>query len=88
MYVSAFEMARSQQRLQGIGTCPGGKNRTAGAARTRYMNVPSGSPFSITRPTASKCASRDWICCDSVWMSRKRRSKGVPRKIAEVPAAL
>ena len=40
------------------------------------------------RPTVSKCASRDWICCDSVWMSRKRRSNGVPRKIAEVPAAL
>ena len=48
----------------------------------------SGSPFSMTLPTVSKCASRDWICCDRVWMSRKRRSNGVPRKIADVPAAL
>ena len=54
----------------------------------RYMNVPSGSPLKMMRPTVSKCASRDWICCDSVWMSRNRRSNGVPRKIAEVPAAL
>ena len=53
-----------------------------------HMKVPSGSPLNKMRPTASKCASRAWICCDTVWMSRKRRSNGVPGKMADVPAAL
>ena len=48
--------------------------RPVRSASPAYMNVPSGSPLAGC-PTVSKCASRDWICCDSVWMSRKRRSK-------------
>ena len=51
-------------------------------------NVPSGMMPSNIRPAASKCASRDWICCDRVCMSRNRRSNGVPGKIESVPAAL
>src|SRR5271155_631156 len=39
-----------------------------------YINSPSGSPFNMILPTISKCASRDWICCDSVWISRNLRS--------------
>src|ERR1700749_112385 len=48
----------------------------------------SGTPPSRMCPTASKCAPRDWICCDRVCMSRKRRSNGLPGKIASTPAAL
>lgn len=54
----------------------------------RYRNPPGGRIPNITPPTASKCAMRDWICCVSVWMSRNRRSNGLPGKIASVPAAL
>ena len=60
------------------------RNNTANVLHER----PVGIAVQHDLPTVSKCASRDWICCDSVWMSRKRRSNGVPRKIADVPAAL
>jgi hypothetical protein len=37
-------------------------------------------------PTVSKCSCRPCNCCETVWMSRKRRSNGFAAKIASAPA--
>src|ERR1700692_4267014 len=50
-------------------------------------NTSGGTPSRIC-PTCSKWAPRAWICWESVCMSRKRRSKGLPGQIASTPAAL
>ena len=59
----------------------------AGILAISQKNTSGGTP-SRTCPTCSKWALRAWICCESVCMSRKRRSNGLPGKIASTPAAL
>jgi hypothetical protein len=55
----------------------------------RFHNhiVELGSRPSRYWPTVSKCSCRPCTCCETVWMSRKRRSNGFCSKIAVEPAA-
>src|SRR5207247_9993110 len=56
---------------------PGFSRETAKAqSADPYRSTAGGTPSS-TKPTASKCASRDWIYCGKVWVSPKRHSNGL-----------
>lgn len=59
------------------------------AGANGYRNPSGASPRRIW-PTASKWLARDWICWESVCMSRNRRSNGLRAfgNIASTPAAL
>ena len=55
------------------------------AAAAQAMSRSGGKP-SRKAPTLCRCALRPCCCWVTVWISRKRRSKSLPTKIAVAPA--
>ena len=76
---------RSRQRFPGLGPAGPSPDGSPLAGSAQAMSRSGGRPRRKA-PTLCRCALRPCICWVTVWMSRKRRSKSLPMKIAVAPA--